>query len=653
MTTKAELTYIFNSPRIIYAGLLAILAFTALCYWPSLTGPFIFDDHPNLSPLGAFGGIDSWEKFIHFISSGGSGPLGRPVSLASFVLNAQNWPANPYPFRLTNLAIHLFNGLLVFCLAIQLQAARYPLAQARQMALLSTAIWLLHPLLVSTTAFIVQRMTQLSCSFVLLGLIGYLHGRSQLMQTPTKGWIWIFGSMGIAGSLAILSKETGVLLPLFTLCIEATVFANDKSAYRRRLLLLFGLPVLAIAANLAMRLPGIETSFLYRDFTLVERLLTESRILIDYLSHILAPRMEGAGLYHDDFPISSGLLSPPSTLASLMVLSLLFLLGCKLRFRYPFLSLGILWFFAGHCLESSIIPLELYYEHRNYVPMIGLALAAGQCCLATQGRMRRIALLIATLFITLEAFITWQNAVMWSSQRDLVHISVQEHPTSLRALERAALYYAAKQDYRRTLPYLETAVVHHPDKHSMKLSVIQTKCLLNELNETEVLDAAQLITYGKYEKESIQYLPEFMRLTKLKACYGLTHSSLLALLEALEIQSDQPGPGTEKGLINYYRAVILAETGQHTAALEALGKANALSPTFDSLLLQVVWLISISDYTQAQHYLDIAKQMNAERLSWAASRSSDIQGFQSVIDNKDANPALVPFEYPFKRLRNQ
>jgi len=101
---------------IVLAGISAAFLLTVMCYWPSLDGPFVFDDIPNLELLGNGGGLTSSEKYVEFIFSAQSSMLGRPVSLLSFALNGQEWPTDPRPFRITNLLLHLVNGLLIFLL---------------------------------------------------------------------------------------------------------------------------------------------------------------------------------------------------------------------------------------------------------------------------------------------------------------------------------------------------------------------------------------------------------------------------------------------------------------------------------------------------------------------------------------------------------
>ena len=82
-------------------------------YLAGLGGDFLFDDYPNLELLGTYGTIDSWDKFYNFLHSGFAGPTGRPIALASFLLDANTWPTTSYPFKYTNLMLHLLNGALL------------------------------------------------------------------------------------------------------------------------------------------------------------------------------------------------------------------------------------------------------------------------------------------------------------------------------------------------------------------------------------------------------------------------------------------------------------------------------------------------------------------------------------------------------------
>jgi len=275
----------------VLAGISAAFLLTVACYWPSLSGPFLFDDIPNLELLGDRGGLTSSDQYLDFITSGRSGPLGRPLSLASFAIDGQTWPTDPRPFRITNLILHLVNGLLVFLLVRLIFAHSHPRETADKLALLCMTLWLLHPLLVSTTAYIIQRMTQLGSLFTLAGLLCYLRGRRLLPDRPRGGWAWIVGGMGCCGVFALLSKETGILLPFYALTIELVVFRSTALAGRQRtaLIAMLCVPLLALLAYMALNWSALLAGFELRPFSLYERLLTQAVVLLDYLGQIIVP----------------------------------------------------------------------------------------------------------------------------------------------------------------------------------------------------------------------------------------------------------------------------------------------------------------------------------------------------------------------------
>lgn len=165
--------------------LYAVLFITYGIYSLGFKGGFIFDDYPNLKDLGVYGTIDSWDKARAFITNGFSGPTGRPISLATFLLNDNTWPSVAYSFKQTNTFIHLLNGVLLFWATILILTS-YKLEQKKiyWVALISASIWLLHPYFVSTTLYVVQRMAQLATLFSLIGIVGYLKGRLLLNKKP-------------------------------------------------------------------------------------------------------------------------------------------------------------------------------------------------------------------------------------------------------------------------------------------------------------------------------------------------------------------------------------------------------------------------------------------------------------------------------------
>ena len=195
-----------------------------VAYWPGLSGPFVLDDFGNVAALGDRGGVVDWVTFKAFVFGGYSGPTGRPISLATFLIDANNWPADSWPFKRTNLVIHCLCGVFLGLLVQQvLQLLRFEKSDVRLLAIAAAGVWLLHPFLVSTTLYIVQRMAQLSTMFSLAGLALYVRARALVPSDARRAYLMMTVSIVLFGLLAILSKENGILLPLFA----AVIFAVD------------------------------------------------------------------------------------------------------------------------------------------------------------------------------------------------------------------------------------------------------------------------------------------------------------------------------------------------------------------------------------------------------------------------------------------
>ena len=295
--------------------------------------------------------------------------------------------------------------------------------------------------------YIVQRMAGLAALFTVFGLCLYLHGRLR-MQSARPGLPHILTGLLLFGGLAVLSKENGILLPLYMLVLEITLFRfrSGQDGYDRRIVAFFLLTV-AIPAVLFLLVlvvyPEKLMNYSVRTFTMPERVMTELRVLVFYLKQIVMPSISELGLYHDDIRISHGLLDPPTTLLSLLTLAGLLVAALALITRQPLISLGILWFFAGHVLESTVLSLEIAHEHRNYLADYGILLAI--CALALQARSLRVWPVIriaGPVAFLLFSGTTLIRAEQWS---DNVHQAVYEarhHPQSARALLAAGRIYA-------------------------------------------------------------------------------------------------------------------------------------------------------------------------------------------------------------------
>ncbi|HZF29674.1 MAG TPA: hypothetical protein VE907_11175, partial [Gammaproteobacteria bacterium] len=415
-------------------------------YYPGLHGDFVFDDWPNII-LNKRLQVD--ELTVDAARSAAfsmdSGALKRPVSMLSFWANYYTTGLDPFYFKLTNLAIHLLNGVGLFWLARLLlqrfaatNAALTPAARDA-IALATALVWLLHPLNVTSVLYVVQRMTSLSATFQIFGLVSYLLGRRRL-ERGESGFPLILAGFAVFGCLAVLAKENGALLPLYVAAIELGLlrFSGVERAARRKLqafvVVTAALPLLAAAVFVALDPEWLLQQYQQRAFTLTERLLTEARVLWLYLGWLVAPTRASLGLFHDDVATSHGLLDPPTTLAAIVGLVAVCAAAVRLRNRAPLFTFAVLWFLAGHALESSVISLELVHEHRNYLPIFGPLLAAAYGLWRVAARtpaMVRYA--IPGVLLLACSAVTFGRALDWSDLQTLQLASARDHPSSPRS----------------------------------------------------------------------------------------------------------------------------------------------------------------------------------------------------------------------------
>lgn len=446
----------------------ALAGLVVALYWPGLTGGFAFDDYPNIVDNLALRvetlDLDAW---LGAIFSSPSSTLRRPLAMATFAANQYFTGLSPGAMKATNIAIHALNALLVAGLVRALlqwmQARGQVLPGKVAMTWWTSATWAVHPINVMAVLYVVQRMESLSHTFVFAGLWLYIDGRRRQLEGRPGVLRMLVGLLG-GTILGLLSKESAVLLPLYAFCAELCIgrFRTAQDRVDRRLHGLFAIVLfLPAIAALALLLPVAlkPEAFAFRTFTLGERLLTEGRVLVDYIGWTLAPRPDVLGLYHDDYRVSYGWFDPPLTLFAWLSIVVLIGAALALRKRRPLASLGVLWFFGAHALTSSIIPLELVYEHRNYFASLGLCLVLADVLfvMPVTPAARRLSALLAVMFLLWCASGTHTRARQWSEPLAFARGEAARHPQSPRATYGAAQMLTIVSRYDAHSPYLQPA----------------------------------------------------------------------------------------------------------------------------------------------------------------------------------------------------
>lgn len=369
----------------------ALVLASALVFLPGRSGPLIFDDYSNLVE-NSYVKIKtlSFENLERAAYSLDAGPLQRPIPMATFALNYY-WTGTFFktaPYKLTNIAIHALNGVLVFWLMHLILSRLVTAAEgtgtsqwsARRVSALAAAaavLWVVHPIQASATLYIVQRMTELAATFTLLALASYLVARRAMVQGARWApWLLAAGPV-LCGALGMLSKENTLLLPLFIGVIEYCFYSSERPwslwkdlSPRAKGMIGTGIALVAVAAAIGAviyALPGYNI----RQFNMYERVLTESRVLFFYLALIFVPRLDQFGHQHDDIQVSTSLFNPWTTLPSLAGHIAILSCAILLHRRQRLITFGILWFYVSHLLESTVFALEIAHEHRNYLALLG------------------------------------------------------------------------------------------------------------------------------------------------------------------------------------------------------------------------------------------------------------------------------------------
>ncbi|MCE5234357.1 MAG: hypothetical protein ABFC67_04265 [Mizugakiibacter sp.] len=472
-------------PRIAFA--VALLA-TAAAYWPSLSGGYIFDDFPNIVDNKALQVTEASPGNLAAAAlSSPSSSFKRPLASLSFTANYLADGLDPFGMKLTNLVIHLLNGLLVFLLARQLlrmagprpptiaagaTPTRAPDLRNEAVAALIAAGWMLLPINFTAVAYVVQRMESLANLFVLGGLLGYLAGRRRMLDGQRwRGLALCAASLGLGTVAGLTAKETAALLPLYALLIEWALLRwrgggrHDVALWGLFALVLF----VPLALGLAWMLPGLlkPSPWAIRDFTLGERLLTEPRIVLDYVRWTLLPTPHALSFYHDDYRVSTGLLTPWTTLPSMLGIVAMLALAAALRRRAPLAALGLVLFLGAQTLTATILPLELVYEHRNYFASFGLLLAAVPPLAGAAAPMPLARRVLLGGLLVLWGAQTALTAYAWGNPLRLAEDLALRAPASPRAQYELGRTYVVLSNYDPASPF--TPLIYAPLERAMAL----------------------------------------------------------------------------------------------------------------------------------------------------------------------------------------
>ena len=662
--------------------MLAICALGTVCYCNSFSGPFIFDDVRNISDNPHIR-IESLSP-SELATAATQSRAPRPIAYISFAVNYYFSGFDVRAYHVCNLVIHLLNGLLVYALALQTFRLCKNFADDKQqshtneqrlglLACFAACLFVAHPLQTQAVVYIVQRMASLATLFYLLSLLLYIRG--QLTSSKQLRLLCSIGCI-LSGLLALGSKQIAATLPIAILLYHIFFLQKFDTEWLKKSAKII-LPLLALAAVISFFCLGsnpwqrIAENYSLRDFTITERLLTQFRVVMQYISLILLPLPSRLNLLHH-VPISHSLFNPLTTLLSLLAIMALFAGSLIYAKKYRLVSFGCLWFLLHLVIESSILPLEIMYEHRVYLPMVGIVLVAAWLLEKLIQNSTALATAVATVILLTCSLATFQRAAIWQDEMTFWNDVIQKNPLAARAyVERGKLHSRRSEleqaidDYNQALtiqPKLATAynnrgaALGQLGKYESALLDCNQAINLRPKNAAAYNNRGTLHNLLGNQKAALEDYNQAIQLNAIYTDAYFNRANVQFLLRNFDAALD--GYNTTLKLNNSYanaypnRAAAHEQLANYHQAIEDYTIAVRLIPDNPQVAARLAWLLATSPQAEnrdgrraqqlAQSACEATNWKNSFCLEALAAAHAEQGNFAAAIDRQSQAIQLIP-----------
>jgi Flp pilus assembly protein TadD len=452
--------YLFQEKLLLLLLPLLIL----ITYSHSLHSPFVFDDIEHVASNPAIQISDL--TFKNLKQAAVESPLSaRPITYITFAINYFFHEHEVYGYRLFNMAIHMLNGLLLFFFLVntfKLPVLQGKIKQPFWVAYLATLIWVVHPLQTQSVTYIMQRMNSLATLFYMLAFLCYLKAR---LSSNKIRWLCAIASF-ISGLLALGSKEIAVTLPFFILLYEWMFFQDmDYAWLKRNTIVLVGagffLLVMMFVYVGGNPWQMISAGYSGRDFTMWERLMTEPRVVLHYIELFVFPLPTRLTLL-PEFSVSTTLIDPVTTLPAMIGVMFIISTAMALAKDLRLISFCILWFMGNLVIESSVVPLEIIFLHRTYLPSMMASLLVTYLVLqhVRSERFAKVLLFSGLLILT---FWTYDRNETWCDKVYFWRDCLQKNATDYRVYNNLGKALEEKGEIEVAIGMYEKAISTNPE----------------------------------------------------------------------------------------------------------------------------------------------------------------------------------------------
>ena len=577
-----------------------------------------FDDEPNIL-LGDTVHMTelSWNKVKNSLYKGEK--IYRPVSRFSLAVNYFFGRENVLGYHIVNNTIHIITAIFLFLFLHN--TLKTPTLEQKynkntyEIALLASVIWAANPIHTQAVTYIIQRMASMAGMFYIMSFYFYLKMR---ISNTRHHRIFFFITFILCSFLAFGTKENTIVLPVGLILYEVYIikgitlqewYASNKKLCILSFAAISVLALVYIYSLVGTNFPGMFGKYADRPFTLLQRILTESRIIFFYFKLLLYPDPYIFSINHD-ITLSTSLFNPISTFFSVSAIIFMMILAFIIANRRPLIAFCILFFFLNHIVESTVIPLELVYEHRNYIPsmLFFVPFSILIISLLSKERIKKyiqlLIFILVTFFIISQGHSTYARNIIWGNEKNLWLDSVDKYPDLWRAhhnlgraYEKEGRYDNAIHEYMKAISTDRTKLNRSEELYTFNnLGVLSSRL--------KKYDSA-LEFFKKAEEIDSSFAPLYMNRGNLYILQGKLGKAAQEYLHAIEL---------DKNLASVF---------------SNLGYIQLISGDIDSAIYNIEWA----------HYKGFKNSVTYRHLG-QANRLKEYFGKASIMFNKslELNP---------------
>lgn len=557
-------------------AVLLIVGLGTLVYSHTIRYPFAFDDVPNITDNSY---IRMERLSVEGLRKAGfDSPIkGRPLAYFTLAINYWWGGYDVVGYHVVNIAIHVINGLLVYVISLQLLqqyrrsdprgSAWIDSSTLQVIALLSSLMFTVHPIQIQSVTYIIQRMNSLATLLYLAAFTLYIAGRNST-SISKRAIFWVAAT--IAWGLSLWSKQITITLPFVIMLYEWMFF--HKYTHRRpirRDLIIIGIIVAVVAVVVAIQFKAIGpvfSNYYGRDFTLGERLLTQPRVLIIYAGLTLFPLPSRFNLLHE-ISTSHSLIDPPTTLFAILVLAGYLFIAFSLMKKNRLVSFLLFWPLINLAVESSFLPLEMIFEHRMYLPLMGVTLLLSMLlCWVFSKKWSVWRGVVAFTIIAALCSATYIRNMVWRNPIVLWTDIINKSPSSARAFVNRGGAYADAGDWPRAVADYNHAYALDP-----------------KYDKSLIVRGFALVREGKYKDALAMYREATERTRGDKDVEGIAYRNMgttYAVLGDMDqaVKSYEAAIKAGDTLALYDRANLYRRKGMEKEALRDYERFRELDP---------------------------------------------------------------------------